>query len=250
MKDNYVRDMDWHSNDSGFNNFDRYRKYQYNLIKNYVGSNILEVGSGDRSFTKQILLNSQGKVNLLSIEPSKTLYDLAVKNDLKFPSNFTFSSIDLFDMGKEFYSKFDTIFMIHVLEHIKNDDLAIDHISHLLTPGGYLLIQVPALQWLFSEHDKSIGHYRRYNKENLLNLVNLDKFKVEKLCYQDPIGIIGSLIYFKFKKIKLKSYDGLKLVNNQGSIYNNYIIPFEEFFENYINFPIGLSLTIVLKKIV
>ena len=68
------------------------------------------------------------------------------------------------------------------------------------------------------------------------------------MWHQDPIGVLGSLYFFKFKKTKLKSKEGLDLVKNQGFFYNKYIIPFEEFIEQYISFPIGLNLTAVLQK--
>jgi hypothetical protein len=69
------------------------------------------------------------------------------------------------------------------------------------------------------------------------------------MWYQDPIGILGSLYFFKLKKTKLKSSSGQKLLSTQGLIYDKFIIPIEEYIEKFINFPIGLNLTAVLQKI-
>ncbi len=37
----------------------------------------------------------------------------------------------------------------------------------LLADQGYLIVLVPAHQFLYNEFDKAIGHYRRYNKKML-----------------------------------------------------------------------------------
>ena len=57
MDDLYVNDMDWSKDGNGFSSFNNYRRYQYNLIDKYIGSKILEIGTGDRSFTNQVLEN-------------------------------------------------------------------------------------------------------------------------------------------------------------------------------------------------
>lgn len=248
MKDDYVYDMDWSGFGNGFNTFSNYRKYQFDLIKNYLGKNILEIGTGDRSFTAQVYKYCRHDHNLLSIEPSETLFDL-YKNEGSYANNYQFISLDLFKMGNDFNQKFDTVLLVHVLEHIKEDRKALAHIHSLLSTGGRLLIQVPAFQWLFSNHDISIGHYRRYNKKALIDLIDPKMYKVVKIWYQDPIGILGSLYFFKWKKTKLKSEEGRQLISTQGYFYDRYLIPIESFLEKFINFPFGLNLTIVLEKI-
>lgn len=247
MNDKYVNDMDWGSNGVNLSALNNYRKYQFDLISSHLGESILEVGSGDRSFTDQIVKNHPSFERLLSIEPSSTLFNL-YKDRVISNSNVSFKSIDLFDLDPAEFGQFDTIVMVHVLEHIEDDYAALEYLHSLLKPNGKILIIVPSLQWLFSDHDVSLGHYRRYNKKMLLNLVNDSKYKIRKLWYQDPLGILGSLIYFKFKKIKIKSHKGELLMKKQGIFYEKYLIPFISRIERYITFPIGLSLTMVLEK--
>lgn len=241
--------MDWTGSDGGgFSHFSNYRNFQYSIIKEYIGEKILEIGTGDKTFTQQILDNKGGKFDVLSIEPSDTLVRLHEGKN-HFPSNFNFQKLDLFDMGSDYSSKFDTVLMIHVLEHIEKDAEAINHLHSLLKDGGYLLIQVPAYQWLFSDHDKMIGHFRRYSKKSLQGKIDTSRFEIVKMSHQDPIGIIGSLLYFKMLKVKLNTKDGANLVKNQGQFYENFIIPFEQYLEKYFSFPFGLNLTAILKKI-
>jgi 2-polyprenyl-3-methyl-5-hydroxy-6-metoxy-1,4-benzoquinol methylase len=248
-KDEYVHEMDW---GEGVDNpseviWPNYRKYQYNLIKNCIGKNVLEVGSGDRGFTNQIVKNSNNLERLLSIEPSSRLLEL-YKDTYSFPKSVSFENLDLFDLSPEKHGKFDTIIMVHVLEHIEKDNSAIEHLYNMLSNNGYLLIIVPALQKLYSVHDKKLGHFRRYNKKQIKKIVNLEKYKLEKLWYQDFIGVLGSLYYFKLKRTKLKSEQGQQLISKQGLIYDKYIIPTQEKIERFIKLPLGLSLTCILKK--
>lgn len=71
----------------------------------------------------------------------------------------------------------------------------------LVSSGGYVLLEIPALQWLYSEHDKTLGHYRRYYKKLKKSMLDPNKFEIVKLWFQDPIGVLDSLLLFKIKKL-------------------------------------------------
>lgn len=246
--DQYVNEMDWGKESSTFANLKNYRKYQYDLIRNYVGKNILEVGSGDRSFTSYLEKENKYEIErIISIEPSKTLFDL-YKNNYQFLEFVKFECIDLFDLRSKDVGEFDTVVFIHVLEHIERDKAALENTYNLLKKGGLVLIEVPALPWLYSIHDKMLGHFRRYNKKMLKSIIDTEKYEILKIWYQDPIGVIGSIYFFKIRKIRLKSDKGKNLVFNQGGIYDKYIIPFEKRLEKLLTFPFGLSLTAIIKK--
>jgi len=243
--DVYVHGMDWITQLESFP-LSNYRTYQYDLIGKYIGENVLEVGSGDRSFTKLIVANNPQLKRLLSIEPSDTLFK-AYKNRT-FGSVVAFGTDDLFDLTPDKHGLFDTIILVHVLEHVEQDGKALNHLHGLLAPNGRVLIEVPALPILFSVHDEMLGHFRRYSRKNFRAMVNPELYEVDRLWYQDPFGVLGSLLFFKLLKIKLNSARGVKLVGNQGGIYDRFLIPFSKSIERWIAFPFGLSLTGVLTK--
>jgi 2-polyprenyl-3-methyl-5-hydroxy-6-metoxy-1,4-benzoquinol methylase len=245
--DQYVHGMDWLSGELEEFELSNYREYQYNLIAKHLGRNILEVGSGDRSFTNQILKHAKQIDRIISIEPSKTLFETHEKK-YKFPDHVSFHRVDLFNVTRDTFGLFDTAILIHVLEHIDKDREALNKVHELLLPNGKILIEVPALLFLFSVHDEMLGHYRRYNKKTLNEIVDTDKFVINDIWYQDIIGVFGSLYYFKIKKTKLASTDGVQLVRNQGNVYDKYVIPFESILEKFIHFPFGLSISAVLQK--
>jgi len=247
-EDKYIHGMDWtFQHEKGLGSLTNYRAYQYNLIRNYVGTDILEVGSGDRGFTSEILKAVNPLKRIVSIEPSDGLYNQHL-NNFKFPDNVRFDKEDLFDIKPDTYGSFDTVFFIHVLEHIEKHKEALVHNASLVKKGGNVLIEVPALPFLFSVHDEMLGHYRRYTKKMLKEIINPELFQLKKLWYNDPIGVFGSFLYFKLLKKNLNTTEGASLVKNQGGIYDKYIIPLEGKVEKFITFPFGLSLTAVLER--
>jgi SAM-dependent methyltransferase len=58
--------------------------------------------------------------------------------------------------------EFDLILATDVLEHIERDDLAARELRRVAAPAALLMVTVPAYQWLWSHHDDSHHHQRRY----------------------------------------------------------------------------------------
>lgn len=63
---------------------------------------------------------------------------------------------------------YDVICALEVIEHLPDDRGVLRWARDLLTPGGVLVLTVPACPWLFSEHDEALGHLRRYTRRSLL----------------------------------------------------------------------------------
>jgi SAM-dependent methyltransferase len=57
---------------------------------------------------------------------------------------------------------FDLILATDVLEHVERDDRALAELRRVAAPGARLLVTVPAYRWLWSQHDDSHHHLRRY----------------------------------------------------------------------------------------
>ena len=56
-----------------------------------------------------------------------------------------------------------------VVEHIEDDLAFLRHLWELLEPSGMLYITVPAYNFLWSQHDVTAGHCRRYTCSGLSN---------------------------------------------------------------------------------
>jgi SAM-dependent methyltransferase len=58
--------------------------------------------------------------------------------------------------------RFDLIVATDVIEHLDDDRLALAELGRVAAPGGCLVLTVPAYAWLWSRHDESLHHKRRY----------------------------------------------------------------------------------------
>ena len=97
----------------------------------------------------------------------------------------------------ELAKPYDIICAFDVVEHLEDDRGAAAWIGDGLKPGGSFIATVPAYQWLFSDHDVALGHYRRYTK-NSFNAILPARLRVVKTGYFNstlfPIPAAGRLV--------------------------------------------------------
>lgn len=62
---------------------------------------------------------------------------------------------------------FNVLFATDVIEHLDDDVLALRELRRVATTGARLVLTVPAYAWLWSDHDVSVHHRRRYTAELL-----------------------------------------------------------------------------------
>ena len=84
--------------------------------------------------------------------------------------------------------EFDLICLFDVLEHIEFDEAALRQIGALLKRESKLLITVPAYQWMFSQHDYNVKHFRRYNRKNLSEKLTNSGYKVLYSGYMNMLS--------------------------------------------------------------
>ena len=70
-----------------------------------------------------------------------------------------------------------------VVEHCEDDARAVAELARVLTPGGRMLLSVPAYQWAWSDHDVQAGHHRRYTRPALARLVEGGGMHVVRATY-------------------------------------------------------------------
>ena len=99
------------------------------------------------------------------------------------------------------------------------------------------MIFVPALPWLYSEFDKSIGHFRRYTLNGLNDIVSKAGYTVLKIHYFDMLGVI--LWYLNFTLLK-------RTLNNSKVALNDRVaVPVSQHLEKLMLPPIGKNLLLI-----
>ena len=137
------------------------------FLKGREPSKILEVGcgSGELSFSLADLGH-----NVTGIDLVQEYIELAKKRSAPKNGKCVFYAMNLNNFSSE--KDFDVIVAMDVLEHIENDKTAARKLASLLRPDGELIVTVPAHSWLFGFHDKALGHFRRYGKKSLRDLIS------------------------------------------------------------------------------
>ena len=161
-----------------------YHRFLADTIQKYRGSakNILDFGAGVGALADHV---SRWATNLVCVEPDQKQLEVLQRK------GFTaFSAIE--DLEPESQ---DYIYTINVLEHISDDQQALCAIFKTLRPNGYVLIYVPAFNWLYSSMDEAVGHVRRYSRSELSQKLLDAGFNIEKIRYVDSLGIPATILY-------------------------------------------------------
>lgn len=84
-----------------------------------------------------------------------------------------------------------------VVEHMEDDHGFIRELAETLKPGGMLFLTVPAYGWMWSDADVAAGHFRRYTKATIQDLV-APFFDIEFSSYffaplLPPIAVLRAL---------------------------------------------------------
>ncbi len=90
---------------------------------------------------------------------------------------------NIHDRRAEWQQHFDTVLMLDVIEHIDDVPAFLQATGWHLRPGGRLLLNMPALQWLYGGYDAHVGHQRRYTKRLLRDQLAAGGFRLERAAY-------------------------------------------------------------------
>lgn len=215
------------------------------LPRKYFKSPVLDVGGGNGVFTKYL---QNEKIESILLEPGFQGVKNAVKNEVKNIVHSSLKEADFID------SSISTVVLLDVLEHVKNDEEFLIELNRILTLGGHLIITVPALQSLFSDFDREVGHFRRYSLSQLNKLLQKSGFSIEYKSYFFyflPIPIlIGRFIVNKFKKeAKRKSTGHLSKATFAGFCLTLLLLPEQWMIKYKIKIPFGSSCLITAKKL-
>jgi SAM-dependent methyltransferase len=74
---------------------------------------------------------------------------------------------DVRDESPSLVGTYDAAILFDVIEHLEDPRAVLESVRRHLRPGGFLLVNVPALQGLFSAYDVAAGHFRRYDRATL-----------------------------------------------------------------------------------
>ena len=167
----------------------RFNQWMYDCIKPFLGQRIAELGSGRGNLSK--LLKQSGTV-LLTDNRAEYLDGLSQRWG-HLPT-VKVAPLDLQDSGDyqaltEFNA--DTVVCLNVLEHIEDDVFVLQRLSQTLPTGARLAFLVPFNPKLYSNFDRELGHFRRYQNGELEGKMKNAGFTVERQFYFNKAGVLA-----------------------------------------------------------
>ncbi len=213
------------------------KNYTYHVVDLILGvrrnqSKILDFGAGIGTLAK-IIRTKTGK-SPTCIEIDEYFKSILIKN-----------GFIVFENIKDTKDQYDFIYSSNVLEHIFDDINSLQQLESKLTKNGKLVLYLPAFQILFSDLDRSVGHFRRYSKRRILKITSLTGFRVDKMFYVDSLGFFCSFI------IQILGWNTKFGVGSKNSLklYDKFIFPISKFLDSLgFKYILGKNIFVCLKK--
>lgn len=159
----------------------------FDRLRPWIGSRVLEIGSGIGNLSA-FLLDSQ---RLVLTDTREEYLD---RLRARFAGHDNVAVARLYlpnELGALAGQHFDSIICLNVLEHVEDDLASLRAMRRILSPGGRLILLVPALPALYGTMDKALGHHRRYKRADLVSLLLATGFTVAHVEYFNLGGVPG-----------------------------------------------------------
>lgn len=167
--------------------FNEYSEWIFEKISHDIGDRVLEVGSGMGSIAKRLT----NKPELVLSDKDERYLEVLRKRFAR-RSNVKVMNYDIEKYSPELAElQPDTIICLNVLEHVEDDVNVLRNFYKTLAPGGRLVLLVPASKALYSGIDRSLGHVRRYSREDLLRKLRDTGFEVGDMFFFNRVGWVG-----------------------------------------------------------
>ena len=154
---------------------------------------------------------------------------------------------NIFDNNSNLEGAYDMLLLMDVIEHIEDEDLFIEALAKMIPGDGYLAVNVPALQSLYSVYDEQVGHIRRYNYKSLNRAFAKHGFTTVKWSYWG-LPLTPLLVIRKFYLKKVKKDDVVKSGMSTSSNFMNTMLRLLSMCEPIPQKLVGSSLFILFQK--
>ncbi len=221
-----------------FSHAHNWKKYFSSFIKPYLRGNVLEVGSGIGGTTKVLYADKVDKWTCLEPDPRLCrVIEQEIQNG-NLPDRCEVITGTVKNLPGD--SSFNCATYIDVLEHIENDTEEIRTVVKYIKQSGYLIILSPAYQFLYSNFDKEIGHFRRYTRDTLINIIP-SNLKPVSIKYLDSVSVLTNLLNKLLLKQEIPTI-------NQIKIWDRTLVPISRIIDPLFRYSAGKSILGIWEK--
>ncbi|MDF2940356.1 MAG: hypothetical protein K0R66_998 [Gammaproteobacteria bacterium] len=215
------------------NNMEAMVNYNEHIIKLLERSKVnfdrvVDFGAGIGTLAKIVKPKCN---NLICIELDSKQRELLVQQGFQ-----AFESIDSIPDNSQ-----SLIYSSNVIEHIEDDYAAVKAIYQKLQVGGKAFFYIPAFSCLYSAMDRKVGHFRRYDKNRLQDIMKKANFHTEEIYFADSLGFFIALLFKHIDKSGQVNPKSLK-------IYDKLLFPISCILDYVLKYFLGKNLVVVVSK--
>lgn len=171
----------------------QFNLWMYESVKPWLGQRVAELGVGRGNLSRHIRQHEQVLLTDYRIDYLTQLQDRwGVQKNLQ---------IGKLDMAvREDYEQLrafapDSVVFLNVLEHLEDDRAVLRNLFETVPAGCRIVVLVPYNMKLYSEFDKALGHFRRYEKGELESKMREAGFEVEKQFFFNKFGVLAWYVF-------------------------------------------------------
>ena len=215
-----------------------YFAWQARMVLPELGRRVVEVGCGTGNFTRYLL--DRDAVIALDAEA-----DCVGRLRLRYPDHPRLHALvcdvstGCLDQAAGFQP--DSCVCLNVLEHIEDDAATLRRMASVLSPGGVIVLLVPAFPGLYGPIDRNLGHCRRYTRGSIRRLARDTGLALRRLRYVNFIGFFGWWANSHIFHRQAQS-------QHQIEIFDRWLVPVQSRLESLVPPPFGQSLFVVLSR--
>jgi len=206
-------------------------------LRRYLHAPVLEFGAGLGTISKQFFPITPLTVTDIDPHLVKKLEHIVQGKPNIFAKRLDMAK----KLPRAFLGKYNSVVSVNVLEHIKDDEKVLRTVFNILKGNGVILLLVPAKKFAYTKLDKALGHFRRYEKNELKEKLERSGFVVEHIFFFNIVGLMSWMIRDRMEQThtSLRPY--------QIWLFEK-IVPILALFERFIPIPMGISLIAVARK--
>lgn len=170
-----------------------YRNWICDLASPHLGPRPVEIGSGNGDYAETLadrghrVVASEGERSRRTrLEDRFSGDDRVEVRDLHLPLR-----------SSDRRSEFTGAVAINVLEHIEDDVAALRSMAELVEPGGKIVLFVPAFPVAMSRFDREVGHYRRYRRRSLVDVMRRAGLTGVRAHYVNLPGLLAWILLMR-----------------------------------------------------
>lgn len=221
-----------------FRGASNWKAYFHNLLGPYLSGDVLEVGAGLGATTRVLCDGLQASWFALEPDPALAAQVDAEHRERPFAAPFELLTGTVESLSRE--RSFDTVLYVDVLEHIEDDRAELSVASRHLRPGGRLIVLAPACTLLYSAFDAHIGHFRRYSKRTLAQVVP-SQLEEEACLYVDSVGMLASVANRLLLRASLPT-------KRQVAFWDRTLVPLSRKIDPILRFRLGKTVVGVWRR--